>query len=49
MAFSKFKALMRAAAARTLDDLWTAAQHAIERFTPTDCTNDFAAAGYDAI
>ena len=49
MAFSKFKTLMRAAAARTLDDLSTAAKHAIERFTPTDCTNDFAAAGYDAI
>ena len=49
MAFSKFKALMRAAAARTLDDLCTAAKHAIERFTPTDCTNYFAAAGYDAI
>lgn len=49
MAFSKFKALMRAAAARTFDDLWTAAKHAIEQFTPTDCINYFAAAGYDAI
>jgi hypothetical protein len=47
MAFSK-KALMRAAA-RTLDDLSAAAKHALERFTPTDCTNHFAAAGYDAI
>jgi hypothetical protein len=37
------------AAARTLGDLCTAAKHAIERFTPTDCTNDFAAAEYDAI
>ena len=49
MACSKFKAVMRAAAARTLDDLRTAAKHAIERFTPTDCTNYFAAAGYDVI
>jgi hypothetical protein len=49
MAFSKFKALMRAAAARTLDSLWTAAAQAIERYTPTDCANYFAAAGYRAI
>ena len=49
MAFSKFKAFMRAAAARTLDDPWAAAAQAIERFTPSDCTNYFAAAGYDAI
>jgi transposase len=49
MAFSKFKVVMCAAAARTLDDLCTAAKHAIERFTPTDCTNYFAAAGYAAI
>jgi transposase len=46
MAFSKFKALMRAAAARTLDSLWTAAAQAIERYTPAECTNYFAAAGY---
>ena len=49
MAFSKFKAFMRATAARTLDGLWTAATQAIERFTPTDCANYFAAAAYDAI
>jgi transposase len=45
MAFPKFKALIRAAAPSTFDDLWTAAKHAIERFTPTHCTNYFAAAG----
>ena len=49
MAFSKFKALIRAAAPSTVDDLWTAAKHAIERFTPTHCTNYFAAAGCDLI
>jgi transposase len=48
MAFSKFKALMRGAAARTLDALWAAATQAIERFTSADCTNYFKAAGYDA-
>jgi transposase len=45
MAFPKFKALIRAAAPSTFDDLWTAAKHALERFTPTHCTNYFAAAG----
>lgn len=48
MAFSKFKAIMRAAAARTLDGLWAAATQAIESFTQSDCTNYFTAAGYDA-
>ena len=32
MAFSKFKAILRAAAARTLDALWQAAANAIEQF-----------------
>jgi transposase len=49
MAFSKFKALLRAAAARTIDDLWEAISLAIEAFTPRECQNYFAAAGYDAI
>ncbi len=45
MAFSKFKALLRAAAARTIPDLWEAIRIAIDAFTPTDCQNYFAAAG----
>lgn len=49
MAFSKFKALLRAAAARTIPDLWEAIRIALDAFTPTDCQNYFAAAGYDAI
>lgn len=48
MAFSKFKASLRGAAARTLDDLWTAAAQALHRFTSQDCANYFANAGYDA-
>lgn len=48
MAFSKFKAYMRAAAARTLDSLWTAAAQAIDQFTPNECANYFEAAGYQA-
>jgi transposase len=48
MAFSKFKALLRAAAARTIDDLWEAIRLALGAFTPSECQNYFAAAGYDA-
>ena len=48
MAFSKLKAIMRGAAQRSLDALWTTIKHTIERFTPSECANYFAAAGYDA-
>ena len=47
-AFSKLKALLRKAAARTVDDLWRAVGNAIDAFTPQECENYFAAAGYDA-
>ena len=47
-AFSKLKALLRKAAARTVDELWGAVASAIDTFTPTECANYFAAAGYDA-
>ena len=46
MAFAKLKALLRKAAERTLDGLWNAVGQAIEAFTPQDCANFFAAAGY---
>jgi transposase len=48
MVFSKLKALLRAAAARTMPDLWQAITDALKRFTPTECRNYLAAAGYDA-
>ena len=48
-AFSKLKALLRKAAARTVESLWTAIGKLIPTFTPTECANYFAAAGYDAI
>ena len=35
------------AAARTIDDLWDAIAIGIDTFTPTECENYFAAAGYD--
>jgi len=47
-AFSKFKALLRKAAARSVDQLWAAIATASETFTPQECANYFAAAGYDA-
>lgn len=47
MAFSKLKALLKKAAARTKDDLWNAIAQAIDTFTTNECENYFAAAGYD--
>jgi transposase len=47
MAFAKLKSALKKTAARTRDDLWDAIANAIETFTPTECTNYFAAAGYD--
>ena len=47
MAFSKLKAALRKAAARTKEDLGYVIATAIETFTPTLCQNHFAAAGYD--
>ena len=48
MAFAQLKALLRAAAARTIPDLWDALKNALDAFTPNECRNYFAAAGYDA-
>lgn len=47
-AFSKLKAMLRKAAARTRDHLWKAIAQIIDTFTPNECANYFAAAGYDA-
>ncbi|MCZ6862601.1 MAG: transposase, partial [Alphaproteobacteria bacterium] len=47
MAFSKLKAILKKTAARTVDDLWDAIVQGIDSFTPTECENYFAAAGYD--
>jgi transposase len=46
-AFAKLKALLRKAAERTLDGLWTVIGRIAGTFTPTECANYFAAAGYD--
>jgi transposase len=47
-AFAKLKALLRGAAERTVDGLWKTIGALIDRFTPEECANYFAAAGYDA-
>ncbi len=47
MAFSKLKAFLKKTAARTVDDLRDAIAHGIDTFTPNECENYFAAAGYD--
>jgi len=48
MVFAKLKALLRAAAARTIPDLWRAIAEALKRFTPDECRNYLVAPGYDA-
>jgi transposase len=46
MAFAKLKALLRKAAARTRDSLWDAIADVISAFTPDECANYLAHAGY---
>jgi transposase len=46
-AFAKLKALLRKAAARTLDELWDAICAALPAFGPAECENYFTAAGYE--
>jgi transposase len=46
-AFSKFKALLRKVAARTIPELWQAIADAIPHFLPAECQNYFEAAGYE--
>ncbi len=48
-AFSKLKALLRKAAARTIPDLWTAIAEAIPLFDQGECANYFNAAGYEPV
>lgn len=45
-AYGKFKSLLRKAAARTVDALEVAIADAFHAFTPKECANYFAAAGY---
>jgi transposase len=47
LAFSKIKALLKKAAARTVADLWDAIRDAIDAVTPADCRSFFTATGYE--
>ena len=49
MAFSKLKAILRKAAARTITELWDVIGKATDQFKPNECKNYFAAAGYDLV
>jgi len=46
-AFAKLKSALRTAAARSVEALWDVIGGLIDTFTPTECANYFAAAGYD--
>ncbi|KMO20099.1 transposase, partial [Methylobacterium platani JCM 14648] len=47
MAFSQLKALLRKAARRTVEGLWSTIGRLVDDVTPDQCANFFAAAGYD--
>jgi transposase len=47
MAFSKLKALLRKAAERTVEGLWSAIGRLVDTVTPDECASFFAAAGYE--
>lgn len=44
--FAKLKALLRAAAARSVHDLWAVLASFLQRFLPAECANYLANAGY---
>lgn len=47
-AFSRLEAPLRKAATRNVEQLWNAIANAIDAFAPSECANDFTAAGYDS-
>jgi len=47
-AFSKLKRLLRAAAVRTVDGLWTTIGRLLDEFHPEECRNYFRHCGYPA-
>jgi transposase len=46
-AFSKLKAILRKAAARTIGPLWDVIRDTLPKFTPEECANYFTAAEYE--
>ena len=49
MTFSKLKASLKRRATRTVNELWDAIGEATDTFTPAECQNYFAAAGYGRV
>jgi transposase len=47
-AFSKLKRLLRSAAERTVDKLWSTIGRLLDRFSPAECRNYFRHCGYAA-
>ena len=47
LAYAKFKAILRRAAARTIPQLWDAIRDALPQFTPGECANYFTTCGYE--
>lgn len=47
-AFSKLKAMLRKAARRSIVGLWATIGDLLDAFSPQECANFFANAGYDA-
>jgi transposase len=47
MAFAKLKALLRKAAERTVEGLWSAIGRLVDLVAPAESANFFAAAGYE--
>ena len=45
--FAKLKALLRKAAPRTIEALWSCVGKLVDLVTPNECRNMFAACGYD--
>ncbi len=46
-AFARMKAILRKAAERTVEGLWSAIGRIVDMFTPRECASYFSAAGYD--
>jgi transposase len=47
--FAKLKALLRKAAARTRDSLWSTIGEAPDAFTPDECRNYIRNSGYEPV
>lgn len=47
--FAKLKALLRKAATRTQDALWSTIGHLLDRFTPEECRNYITNSGYEFV